>query len=251
LAAGQGLITGLALLFLAVIIFWKGTRQQESGSNGSPKPFTFLLVILLILGLSGAGCMDDNDDDDAMGGNVELPPLPPDYREMAREMGLSETENQVLDLAGGNNEDDDTFLTINLESENIAFVRFHLQWQDEIDLAPPNPTGDNVVKNMGDTFAVSVETPWGLSFTSPGVNNYHQREGELIFEIRTDDLEEFSFLNYPDAETAGEFRVWVQCLDCGDQREFGNFGPEPSNLITEDDYNDWDMVVEYGVWEKN
>ena len=258
LAAG---VVGVSVLLLLTgfRLDEKGDYRDEDGVlYGPPKTLILLACVLLVTAVAGAGVYkvfiyeeDEKGSGGSGGSDTKLPPPPPDYEAMAGEMGLRTGQiSDIQDTGGLTGEDDSDTISFSTDSDNIAFLRFTLQWQDELDLAPPNPTGDNVVKNMGDTFSLLVETPWNVSFESPGPNNYHSRDGELVFTVWTSTLPDYSFLNYPDAPTSGEFTVHIQCLDCGDQREFGNFGPEPSDLFTEDDSNNWDLTVGYTVWEE-
>lgn len=147
-------------------------------------------------------------------------------------------------------EDESLEIKLNLDYKNIASLIFKLDWEDESDLVPMYGN-DNLAKNMGDLFAINVTTPWDSSiFISPQINNYHLKPGHLEYILRSDDVPIFNYQSFPDAETGGDFIINIELRDCGDHREFGNFGPQPSELITEDSGNDWRLEVGYTVWEE-
>lgn len=166
-------------------------------------------------------------------------------------LGLIEVMgDETFEFEDYTDEDDFTEITINLDFNNIASLLFKLDWEDESDLAP-NPTKDNIAKNMGDLFAINVTTPWnGTVFVSPQINNYHLKPGHLEYTLRSDDVFEYNYQNYPDAITGGDYIIRVDLRDCGDHREFGNFGPGPTELVTEDTGNNWRLEVVYSVWDK-
>jgi len=253
----------LALCGAATLFLFSGFRLDERRDYrdedgvlyGPPKLLVLLACVLLVGVAAGAGVykLYLQPDDDEGGGSgsheAQLSPPPPDYLAQAGGMGLTlEDASETFTFSGFTGEDGSDSERFTIDQDNIAFVWFELSWRDEDDLAPPNPTHDNVVKNMGDTFSLLVETPWGESFLSPGPNNYHHREGLFFFNVMSDPVPGYNFTSYPSAPTGGEFTVHIQCLDCGDQREFGNFGPGQTDLVTEDDSNDWDLRVGYAVW---
>ena len=133
---------------------------------------------------------------------------------------------KTIVLKGHSNENSDTSLDdFSIRDENIAHINFTLLWKDE-----PDQSGRT---NQPDEFSIEVTTPWEETQESDVAENPHGGEGSVAL----------NFVNPAEKEKntmgTGKYEVTIKCGNCGDQIIASGFD-------TEDDGNDWTLIIEYG-----
>ena len=126
------------------------------------------------------------------------------------------------------------------EEKGVARIEFSLSWRDEDDASANH-------ENQPDRFNFSVETPWGEVFYSETEANKHGEEHTIILIVNLSQSE-VKNKDTNKAETSGEFKYKVTCVEAGNQRYTG---PPFLGQDQEDNGNKWTFSFRYTLWEKH